>query len=291
MAAPTLPCLRGRLVVVGKSPDGDSVRFVPDTPARLERLRRSWRLRRSSDGSVQLRLDAVDAPELHFGSSAQPYAPVARDALLDLCGFAEVRTDRQDVVTAAEPATRPAAILSGLVDPNGRPVAFLLAGGDEVAERPGDGEYVALDDALLDRTVNAALLRRGDAYATLYESTPAPVRDRLRAVARDARDRAAGLWPQDRTASFALGDLGPGGDLVLPKLFRRCVEFLGDEERDGRQTLRTWLAAQEQTARDRNDLVLVGDGAEPVRLSTLVEQDGDRVRFAADPLALTVVEA
>jgi endonuclease YncB( thermonuclease family) len=288
VAAPTLPCLRGRLVVVGKSPDGDSIRFVPDAPARLRRLRRSWRLRTSSDGTVQLRLDAVDAPEVAFGPAPQPYAAEARAALLARCGFSGVRRGGDGSVTAAEPATRPAAVLSGLVDPNGRPVAFLLAGDTDL---PDDGAYVSLDDALVDRTVNADLLRAGDAYATLYESTPEPVRERLRAIARDARERDAGLWPRDRTARFRIDDLGPDGDLVLPKLYRRAVEFLRDEDRDGRQTLRTWLATAEQAGRGRDDLVLVGAADEPVRLSSLVEQDGDEVRLTADPLDLTIVEA
>ena len=61
-ARPSLLALRGELVVVGKQPDGDSIRFVPDSPALLRRLRRADRVRVSSDGSVQLRLDGIDRP-------------------------------------------------------------------------------------------------------------------------------------------------------------------------------------------------------------------------------------
>ena len=96
-------------MVVGKQPDGDSIRFVPDTPDLLEDLRRGWRVRRSSDGSVQLRLEGIDAPETHYGALAQPLGARARDALLELCGFSEIRRDEEEVVSAT-PERRPAAV-------------------------------------------------------------------------------------------------------------------------------------------------------------------------------------
>ena len=71
--APSLLCLRGSLVIEGKAPDGDSIRLVPDTPALLDDLRRADRIRVSPvDGSVQLRLEAIDAPEVSYGPAGQP---------------------------------------------------------------------------------------------------------------------------------------------------------------------------------------------------------------------------
>src|SRR4029077_947449 len=82
--APVL-CLRGELVVIGKQPDGDSIRFVPDTPALLAQLAHRRRARRSGAGSLQLRVEGIDAPETHYNTLAQPLADPARDRLLALC--------------------------------------------------------------------------------------------------------------------------------------------------------------------------------------------------------------
>jgi len=58
--------IAGRAVLVGKQPDGDSVRFVPDDATLLTGLKNGDRVRVSGDGSVQLRFDGIDAPELHY---------------------------------------------------------------------------------------------------------------------------------------------------------------------------------------------------------------------------------
>lgn len=70
MAVPFLLALHGQLTIVGKSPDGDSIRFIPDSPDALSQLQRADRIRiSSSDGSVQLRLEGIDTPETHSGPS------------------------------------------------------------------------------------------------------------------------------------------------------------------------------------------------------------------------------
>jgi endonuclease YncB( thermonuclease family) len=119
--------LHGKLTVVGKSPDGDSIRFVPSRPALLDELYRGDRVRVSrADGSVQLRLEGIDAPETHYGGDAQPQGSDARDWLLDHAGFRSVVFDQAATVQSASPTTRPAVVLSKGVDPNGRPIAYLL---------------------------------------------------------------------------------------------------------------------------------------------------------------------
>ena len=46
-------CLAGALIVVGKSPDGDSIRFIPENPALLRGLAGADAMDPSADGSVQ----------------------------------------------------------------------------------------------------------------------------------------------------------------------------------------------------------------------------------------------
>jgi len=279
-------CLRGELVVIGKQPDGDSIRFVPDTPALIARLEHAARARTSSDGSLQLRVEGIDAPETHYNALAQPLADSARDRLLALCGFTNVRHgtggDAQTVI-AATPARVPAAILSHIVDVNGRPVSFLLVG-DSL---PADGADVPIDDALLRRTLNAALLADGSAYLTLYASLDEPLRAGLRAIAATADEGALGVWPHDASAGFTLttqASIGPGGALILPKLFRRCSDYL--RTRTSGETLPDWLRARPDTEDDQVSVA----GGPLVRLSDLVEQHGDEIAFTAPLLDLVFVE-
>jgi endonuclease YncB( thermonuclease family) len=273
-----LLCLRGELVVVGKSPDGDSIRFRPDSPDLVAQLDHGDRARPSSDGTFQLRLDGIDAPETHYGTLAQPLGEPARDDLLAWCGFTDVHW-ASGLVTAATPERIPAAVLGSLVDVNGRPIVLLLR--DRL---PADGAHVQVTTALLDATANVALLRSGAAYATLYASTAETVRAKLRELAAAARSAHLGVWPRDRSAGFVLRSqtsIGPRGSLILPKLFRRCSDYL--RSRTSGETLPQWLV---RMGDNEDDQVLVARAATPVRLSTLVTQAGERVALEADPLDL-----
>lgn len=281
MADPSLLCLRGTLVVEGKAPDGDSIRFVPDTPSLLDDLSGADRIRRSTvEGSVQLRLEGIDAPETSYGPGGQPLATEARDRLLELAGFTHVRrkADSQTITSARPDEGVRAAALSRLADANGRPVCFLMVGRD----LPADADWVPVP---LARTLNHALLADGSAYLTLYDSLAPPYRRRLRAIARAARDSGLGVWGRDATPEFELANqasIGPEGALILPKLYRRCTDYL--ESRERRQTLPQWL----RETGDEDDRVIVGRIR--TRLSELVEQRNRIIAFSGDPLDLVFIE-
>jgi endonuclease YncB( thermonuclease family) len=286
MSSPVQLAMRGHLVVTGKEPDGDSVRFVADS--------RAYRIRTSSDGSVQLRFEGVDAPELHYGAEAQPLGGTVRDRLLERMGFT-------DVVFADRPPTRVtgcapsngvrAAILSASAEANGRPVCYVLAGPDQ--DLPADGVWTEVDPDMLDRTLNAWLLREGLAYYTVYTSTPAIHREQLRALAAIARDKPAEVWARDTTAEFTVdvqASIGPDGQLILPKLFRRCTDYLKAVGKGFAGNLSDWMVqVSAGGSRNENDLVVVGDSIE-VRLADLLHQRNQRVALQADLLDLTFVE-
>ena len=283
MPDPTLLCLRGQLVVVGKSPDGDSIRFAPTTPALLGELRDGDRADPSADGTVQLRLDGIDTPETHFNGLAQPLGEPARDALLAWCGFGDVRFDG-DQVAAATPERIPAAVLSSLVDVSGRPIVLLLVGDD----LPEDGARTPVPAELVRRTANFALLESGAGYGTFYATTEAPIREALLVPARAAQEARRGVWAADAGASFELrsqASIGPDGALILPKLFRRCADYL--RTRMTGETLVEWLRRQRTGRNPQDDAVIVG--GETVFLSDLIRQDGRRISLTADPLALLFV--
>jgi hypothetical protein len=164
--------------------------------------------------------------ESPYGVLAQPLGVEARDQLLKLAGFGKVQFDADGSVTSAVPTTRPAVILTAAAEVNGRPVSYVLPLGDNL---PPDGQWVEVDRTLLRRTLNAKLLQSGLAYLTLYTSTPAIHQDTLREIARRAKEQRRGVWDRDETDEFRLVDqnsIGPAGVLVLPKLFRRCSDYL-----------------------------------------------------------------
>ena len=269
-----------------------ALRLVPDTPRLLDRVRGGWRLHRSTlDGSVALRLDGVELPELAYdGELTQPYAVRAHEELLERCGL-EADVYGEGAGAAPEPGAgedepgMPAAVLADRSDAAGSLVAVLLVGDD----LPPDGEQVPAEPALVERSVNAAVLQAGMAYLDLHEATPPDVREPLHEAARFAREAGGGLWRIDASAEFALEDLGsltvPLGQLVLPTLFRRCAELLRDPAAAG-ATLPEWLRAHPE----RDPLVLERRAVAPLPLSELVEHEGDVVRLTTSPVALVQVD-
>ena len=111
MSAPYYRVISGNFTIVGKEPDGDSVRFIADDPTLFKALHRSYRIKPSKDGSVQLRFEMVDAPEVHYGSAAQPLGDMARDRLLDWMGFENITFAGNKVKTAEPGEARAHGIL------------------------------------------------------------------------------------------------------------------------------------------------------------------------------------
>ncbi len=223
--------VRGSFHVIGDEPDGDSMRFVPDAPGILARLGIAARV--SGNGSVQLRLDAIDALETHYSPSAgggpqrhQPLglAHAARDDLLATLGFTGVR-HRRETVVAAVPAQSRGHVLTGFADTHGRPVALVYPGDPVEA----DGTPVTVDGARLRASANWRLLERGLAYPTYYSRLDPQSRALFTGAVRRARTAGLGLWPGDRTVTGVVvegEEVLTDQAVVLPKLFRRLVDYL-----------------------------------------------------------------
>lgn len=294
MAAPFYRVIPGQFVVIDKEPDGDSIRFVADDPRLFRDLHRAHYLGLSQlDGSVQLRFEGVDTPEAHYGEAAQPLGRAARDQMLARLGFARVeyRVNESTRVLLALPATVRGAILSQAADTNGRPIVYVVPDGHTSALALGAWQRV--DGALLDRTINHWLLATGLAYLLVYTSTPLEHRELLRATAAAARQARLGVWARDRTAEFSLRGVhpfGPDGQLILPKLFRRCTDYLQARQAGYHGSLIDWLMASHGRGRQNKDDRLVVAEQDEMRLSDLVEQRGQTIQFRADVLDLSFVE-
>jgi len=99
------------LATTGAQPDGDSIRFTPDDPAQWD-LITGTRVKRNASGAAQLRLDAIDALETHYGTprTHQPLdlAHAAAAELLDWLGFSNVVRGQDETVHPAAPTRLPA---------------------------------------------------------------------------------------------------------------------------------------------------------------------------------------
>lgn len=60
--------IAGMFTIRGAQPDGDSIRFTPDEPTQWDLITGPNRVKRNSTGAAQLRLDAIDALETHYGA-------------------------------------------------------------------------------------------------------------------------------------------------------------------------------------------------------------------------------
>jgi endonuclease YncB( thermonuclease family) len=288
-AAPTLEAylvLHGVFMIEGKQPDGDSIRFRPDQPELLQKLKRADRIEPSNkDGTVQLRLEGIDAPELHYENVAQPFSKEPRDALLSWFGFSSVTyTPKGLQVKTSSPKLVRGTILAQAAEVYGRPVSYALLERD--TGKLEDGSRITVSTDLLSRTINAHMLETGMAYYTVYSSQPAEHRAQFRAITETAQREKRGVWATDGTNEFTLSTLEDVTEkqLILPKLFRRAVVYFQDHEKSFDGTLADWFA----TYPDRDDRLEIGERR--TKLSSILEVNGDRVRVMTDFLDVVLEE-
>jgi endonuclease YncB( thermonuclease family) len=268
----------------GPQPDGDTVKFTPDSPALVDTLPRP-----SGGGpdinqrGISVRLEAIDALETHFEGAHQELAgaDAARDELLRALGFTGVTffADLPNTVASADQDRVRGHVLSNGIDANGRMIGFVEPG--DAAE--SDGAQVFVDDARVRRSVNAALLAAGLAYPALYSTLPASLRAEFAQTARAARTAGAGLWRSataDPNGPARVADRAALEALVLwPKLFRRLVPYLA-EGAAGFDGFDAWLRADPV---HRDDQILLTGRTEPTRLHDVVAAAGDHVQLTAWP--------
>ena len=291
MSLPFYRFLHGNLVIRAKQPDGDSVRFVADLPEPYRDLRYARRIRPSQeDDTVQLRLEGIDAPEVHYGPFAQPYGDVSREAFLAMLGFSDVvyEAGEKNRVESATPDSVPVTVATHAADANGRVVSYLLPRQDLA-----DGAEGRLDENMLHASFNYRMLETGHAYYMAYTSTPRLHQDVCREAAIAARKARLGVWSLDRTQEWVLSeqaDVGRNGQLIFPKLFRRCCDYLADRRGGFKGDLADWLVNTRQGhARDEDDRVVL-EGRFETRLSELIQQRNSRVTLQVDLLDLAFVE-
>jgi endonuclease YncB( thermonuclease family) len=280
---------KGAFMIIGKSPDGDSLRFKPDSPDLLKTLKNPSRIQVAKDGTVQLRFEGIDAPELHYGVLEQPLGAKSRDVLLREMGFKNVVLENR-MVRSSQPNQIRGVILSQAAEGNGRPICYVIVG--QFANVFQDGSRVEMTSQILEKTLNAVMLKNGLAYYTVYSSTPVSQRDFLKGVAKKARVAKKGVWAVDKSAAFNLktqSDVDVGGQLILPKFFRRASDYLDSiKKKEFKGNIKAWLEWTKTNGVSKNDLVSIGRVKK--RLSEWLEVRGNTVRFGADLLEVVFVD-
>jgi endonuclease YncB( thermonuclease family) len=279
----------GEFVIIGKQPDGDSVRFKADDPSLFSKLKFAQRLKQSKDETVQLRFEGIDAPELHYAGTLQPMGRESRDKLLEWMGFRNVQYDNL-TVSGSSPERVRGAIMSGMVERNGRPVAYVL--GQAEATGLKDGSSIKVDDTRLRLTLNALSLEQGMSYFTVYNSMSEAQIKTFQQLTTKARTAKLGIWARDKTSEFTLenaGSINESGQLILPKLFRRATDYLSAKRKNKTNaSFKNWLIESRDTPNPQDGLLL--ERGNKKRLSDLIEQNGSRVQFKADTLELVFNE-
>jgi len=270
----------------GPEPDGDTVKFAPDTPGLVETLpRRSGRAPDITARGISVRMEAIDALETHFGETHQELAGAnrARGELLRQLGFTGVTffPDLPNKVQSADRDRVRGHVLSNGIDANGRMIGFVYPG----ASPDPDGADVFLDQDRLDRSINASLLRAGEVYPAFYATLPASLRTHLAEQSRAAREAQPpnGLWARsvgDPNGPAAIPGLDELEQLALwPKLFRRIVPYLaaGQVGFDG---FDAWLRADPV---DRDDALFLLDRMERGNLHDVLRAAGQSIEMTLWP--------
>lgn len=266
--------IKGTFHVVGYSPDGDSIRFQARNRDLWEELGGPPVSLNGRD-HAQLRLEAIDTLETHFGNSHQPleYALAALNALMVDLGIENlVWNASHTMVTAASDAVD-GFILSRTVEKNHRPVAFAFAG--QTAE--ADGSQVFLDGELLKQSVNYQQVAAGMAYPTYYTGLFSDLRNVFTAATQNARSAGLGLWPSDKTniGFQVLGLSSIENDHVLfPKLFRRLAEHL-----EGGGSIVNF----EQFVASKQEEIIIISSAHTTHFDTIIEVENQTIRMTELP--------
>ena len=266
--------IKGTFHVVGYSPDGDSIRFKAKDSTLWKKLS-GPAVELNAQGHAQLRIEAVDALETHYQGFCQPNKPARAAAryLLSHMGINEVVwNDTHSTVVKAQDGTE-GYILSRSTESNRRPVAFVFAG--ETEEK--DGAEITLNESILKKSYNYRLLASGLAYPMYYNGLFSDLRLPLTEAVTSARAEGKGLWPYDKTTrGFSVSSLKTITEevAILPKLFRRIVDYMGEGGKiDG---------FKEHLQKGCEPLVRIQQ-VHFTRLDAIVDVRGEKVRLAEAP--------
>ena len=268
----------------GPEPEGDTIKFRPDTPAVVEGLPRlSGRPPDIDARGVTVRLEAIDALDILFRATHQNLviANTGRDELLRRLGFTNVHffDDLPNRVQAADQDAVRGHVLSSGVDANGNVVGWVYPG-----EHPGpDGARVSVLKAL--ESVNASLLADGWVYPLFHTTLTPVVRLHMEGRSMGARADGLGLWRRSTAEPHRRATITDPADLeeliIWPKLFRRVVPYLASGFTDF-DSFDAWLRA-DPVHRDDELFFVIAGRRERHNLHDVVHGSGQQLQLTSWP--------
>ncbi|MGZ9932514.1 nuclease [Streptomyces sp. NC-S4] len=275
--------IKGSYEILGTDPDGDTIHFRPDNPDEWDLIGGPRKVKRNAAGRGKLRLEAIDALETHYSRTGptvhQPLAlaNAARDAVLEWVGFTSVTRGSDGLVTASTPASVPGFVLTRGVDISRRCIAFAGRGEPPAAS----GTQVLVDVAMLELTLNHHLIKEGLVYPMYYNTLFHDLRNAITTATQKARTATPpkGVWAEDSTVSGAtvtgMSSITEH-EVILPKLFRRLVDYLylGDNDLSG------FPAYLDQQA---DKFLILPTGQFTTGLDEVVQVSGTTVKMTRNP--------
>lgn len=231
--------IKGTFHIVGKQPDGDSVRFKAANKNNWKKLTTesgkpvTKDITATTDQTVQLRIESIDALETHYKGNHQSLAQstVATKYLLGLLGFKNVTFGPSGIiVTSAAKDGVEGYILTRYIDNPlySRPVSFVFTGKTSMADGKDD---VFLDKDLLRKSVNYKMMQAGFVYPVFYNTLFYDLRNEFISALKSAKNKKKNIWHPTTGDSTNKGfkavklvDL-EDKEIVFPKLFRRLADF------------------------------------------------------------------
>lgn len=266
--------IKGEFVPDAGRPDGDSMRFRPDNPEPIFRLRRRGRAPRisSSTGTIQLRFEGIDTME---SRAAEPFSSDATQSNLELCGV------------ASGTGTARGYILTNQLGPNGRPIVFVYSGDAPEA----DGTSLFLDVARMQESVNFLQITRGHAYPLFYDTLFNDLREAMAEETKAARAKGENIWSKDATntgvsysGSSSLEDMAP----IFPKLWRRLDSYSRDSDVSNPDELDEFL---DYLNSRRDERVVIVSQRKTTGFDNVIEVEGNRIKLTVLPEDLIVISA
>lgn len=264
--------IKGEFVPEAGRPDGDSIRFRPDNPDPIFRLKRRDRPPRinSNNGTIQLRFEGIDTME---SRALTPHSSDATQSNLELCGVPDGT------------GTARGYILSNQLGPHGRPIAFVYPGdADE-----DDGASVFLEPARARESVNFAQIARGHAYPLFYDTLFSDLRVAFADETKTARTGGDHVWSADATNTGA--EYGGPGSLetmapIFPKLWRRLDTYSRDSDVMDRDRLDEFPEYLDSLREER---VFIISEARSTGFDNVIQVDGNTISMTVLPDDLIVI--
>lgn len=272
----------------GPQPDGDTIRFEPANLELLASLPRfSARPPDIRSKGINVRYEGIDTLETHFDGAHQNdrFAFGARDRNLVLLGYKGVQffADEPNIVSAVDVDPLPGYVVANGIESNGRLLGLVYVG----VPPAEDGQPLFVDEARLDGSVNATLVRAGLAYVEPYDTMPIALIDRLRSIIAQARADNAGMFDSESVGVEKPATIVTLNDLqalvMWPKLFRRLVTFIR-EGHSGLSEFDSWIR-QDPVRRD--DTLRLPNG-EKANMHDTFEISGNRLSLRFNPEDLII---